>query len=181
MQGRGHPRPITRGRDDPAPTKGFILELVISVLIAGAIITFIAYPLFSSSRAQDGNESYALETLMSQRDGAYDALHDLDFDFQMGKLSESDYHSLRAKAKSRAAVVLQQLDTIQVQDNQLEQEIAQRRARKLAAAPAFDDDDLEQEIAKRRGKSIAANMTCKKCGTPHKSGDQFCAKCGNKL
>ena len=157
------------------------MELVISVLIAGAIITFIALPLFASSRAQDENEPTALETLMSQRDAAYDAMRDLDFDFQTGKLSDVDYNALRDKAKSRAAVVLQQLDAVQVQDHQLEQEIMQRRAAKPTVASAPADDAIEQEIAKRRGKSATANMACKNCGTPYKSGDQFCAKCGNKL
>jgi hypothetical protein len=163
-------------------TKGFILELAISVLIAGAILTFIAFPLFSSSRAQDGDETNALETLGSQRDGAYDALHDLDFDFQTGKLSETDYTALRDKYKARAAVILQQIDTVQAQDAELEKQIADRRAEKQTrmSTPAADDE-IEQEIVKRRGKRAAGTLACQNCGTPYHSGDQFCAQCGNKL
>ena len=158
------------------------MELIISVLIAGVIITFIAIPLFSSSRPQDSDEPIALETLLSQRDAAYDALRDLDFDFQTGKLSQVDYDALREKYKSRAALILQQIDAAQKQQSEdLEQEIAQVRAAKRAQAVVTEEDDIEEEIAKRRGKQSSSSNACKNCGTPFKAGDQFCAKCGNKL
>ena len=157
------------------------MELVISVLIAGAIITFIAIPLFSSSRKLVIDQPTALETLLSQRDAAYDALRDLDLDFQTGKLSETDYNALREKYKSRAAIILQQIDAAQRQQSEtLEKEIAEMRAAKHAQAIATEPepDDLEKEIAKRRGKHLASNNACQNCGAPLKPQDQFCAKCG---
>jgi hypothetical protein len=157
------------------------LELAISVLIAGAIITFIAIPLFSSSHKPAIDQPSALETILSQRDAAYDALRDLDLDFQTGKLSETDYTTLREKYKSRAATILQQIDATQRQQSEaLEKEIAEMRAAKhaQAIAAAQEPDDIEKEIAKRRGKPTTSNNPCQNCGAPLKPQDQFCAKCG---
>ena len=157
------------------------MEFILAAIIVLGILAFIAYPLFSAAREDIFETPSALDGLLSQRDAEYDALRDLDFDFQMGKLSQSDYTSLREKYKARAAVALQQIDAIGGNGDgaEVEEQVAQLRAAKRTALP---DDAIEREVARlRASKDATSNLRCAKCGTPYRAGDAFCAKCGKKL
>src|SRR5574341_2148201 len=102
-----------------------ILEFILIAILIAGVIAFIAYPLFTPRREEDSPSPNAPETLIAQRDSAYAAIRDLDFDFQLGKLSESDYRTLRERYKARAASVLQQIDAISVNssDTRIEEEV----------------------------------------------------------
>ena len=154
------------------------MEIILIALLLIGILAFVAYPLFNTSRGKIAGETNALDTLVAQRDSTYDAIRDLDFDFQLGKLSQDDYAALRDKYKARAAQVLQQIDALgngngADADSQIEAQVAQLRRAKT--------DFVEEEIARVRAARKADGGFCGKCGTPHQAGDQFCSKCGNKL
>jgi len=158
------------------------LELILAAIIVLGVLAFIAYPLFNAPPAEGAESPVALDGLISQRDAAYDSIRDLDFDFQMGKLSQSDYATMRERYKGRAAVALEQIDeTSRVSASaEAEEQIAKLRAAKRAAPPA--DDAIEREIARRRAsKGAAAGLRCPNCGTPYHAGDTFCSKCGTSL
>lgn len=158
------------------------MEFILAAIIVLGILAFIAYPLFTAPREELAETPDALDSLLSQRDAEYDAIRDLDFDFQMGKLSQNDYATMREKYKGRAAVALQQIDAIggNGADTPVEEQVTQLRATKRAAPAA--DDAIEREIARlRAGKSAASELRCANCGTPYHAGDEFCAKCGNRL
>ena len=163
------------------------MELFLAVIIVLGVLAFIAYPLFKPSPEEESETPVALDGLLSQRDAAYDAIRDLDFDFQMGKLSQSDYTTMRERYKGRAAVALEQIDETNrasadaggLTDEQ-EEQIAKLRAAKRAAPAA--DDPIEREIARvRASKTSTAGVRCAKCGTPYHAGDIYCNKCGNRL
>ncbi len=158
------------------------MELLFAALIVIGIIAFIAYPLFTVAPDEIDEEPNALDGLAAQRDSAYDSIRDLDFDFQLGKLSPSDHAALRDKYTSRAATALQQIDALggNGADAHIEEEVARLRAVKHAAPSA--DDALEREVARLRAhKGAPAGLRCANCGTPYRVGETFCAKCGNKL
>ena len=164
------------------PCIGKILELILVAIIVVGIIVFIAYPLFTVAREDAAETPGALDGLIAQRDSAYDAIRDLDFDFQMGKLSQSDYTALREKYRARAALALQQIDALggNGAGKKIEEQVAQLRAEKRAAPAA--DDAIEREVARlRASKSTGSPLRCGNCGTPYHAGDAFCAKCGNRL
>ncbi len=156
------------------------MEIVLAAIIVGGIIAFIAYPLFTAPSDETTEAPSELDGIVAQRDAAYDAIRDLDFDFQLGKLSQSDYVALREKYKGRAATALQQIDALGGDGAHIEEEVAQLRAAKHAAP--LMDDDIEREVARLRGeRNTLAQLHCSNCGTPYHSGDAFCAKCGIKL
>lgn len=170
------------------------MEIILIALLLIGILAFVAYPLFNPSRGKIAGETDALETLIAQRDSTYDAIRDLDFDFQLGKLSQDDYTTLRDKYKARAAQVLQQLDALgngngKDADADIEVQVAKlRRANTEADVEAqvarlrrAKTDSVEDEIARVRAARKSGGGFCSKCGTPHQAGDKFCAKCGNKL
>ena len=156
------------------------------------VMAFIAYPLFTTQHGNITRTPDALDVLISQRDSAYDAIRDLDFDFQLGKLRQADYVPLREKYKARAAETLKQIDALTVGNSQAEAE-AQIEAQVAKLRQAKNDtieaevaqlrraktDSVEAEIAQMRAARKASR--CTNCGAPFQPGDQFCAKCGNQL
>lgn len=126
------------------------MEFVLVAIVLAAVFGSIAYPIFNPPRTEQ-NESNALDILIAQRDSAYQSIRDLDFDYQLGKLSETDYTALRERYKGHAAMTLEQIDAM--------------------IAP----------LANQVGLAREQGLRCGKCGTPYESGDKFCRKCGNKL
>ncbi len=153
------------------------MEFIVIAILLIVVVGFVAYPLFTAQRGNKIETPNALDTLIAQRDSAYDAIRDLDFDFQMGKLSQSDYAAMREKYKARAALALQQIDALGGGDSKVDEQIEAQVA-KLRRAKT---DSLEAEIAQLRASRASTQLKCIKCGAPIRAGDQFCAKCGNSL
>jgi cytochrome c-type biogenesis protein CcmH/NrfG len=69
--------------------------------------------------------------LQQDRARLYAELKELEFDFQAGKLAESDYATLKLEIESRAAAVLQQIDALLSSQPSVERRLS--RKNKLAA------------------------------------------------
>lgn len=175
------------------------MEFILIGIVVIVVIAFIAYPLFTASRAEMETPSGALDTLIAQRESAYDALRDLDFDFQLGKLSQTDYAALRDKYKMRAAAALQQIDAAGKTDGadvDADAKIEEQVARLRRTAPK--EDAIEREVARLRAvksadpiedqvarlrvarKSAVAteNQVAPASAATPSNQDAFCAKCG---
>lgn len=142
------------------------MELLFIALVLLGIFAWLGYPFFTSARERVTSGSRATESLLAQRDAEYAALRDLDFDFQLGKLSARDYETLRAQSKLRAARVLQAIDAQGANDPHAE----------ISAA----DDWIERAVARLRAQT-RAELNCGNCATPYQAGDKFCRRCGNAL
>ncbi len=163
------------------------MELVLVALLVIGVIVFIAYPLFVPPKEERQVEPNSqLTALTAQRDSMYDAIRDLDFDFQLGKLSPADYQSLREQYKVRAAATLQELDAVSDhlaqpaagaddRADEIESQVSRLRQKPDAA------DAIEQEVTRRRKRALSSAPRCAKCGTPYHTGELFCARCGTKL
>lgn len=147
-----------------------MITLAIALVIVGSI-ALVAYPLFRHSDELDvafvGSSDPVFENLVTQRDATYSAIKDLENDHSMGKLSDTDYRSLRAKYETKAVAILQELDALGGSN-------ANGRA-----TPT--DESIESEVARLRRASSNGSMACPKCKTPHAADDVFCAKCGMSL
>ena len=62
--------------------------------------------------AIDPEDSGLQAQLLQERARLYSELNELEFDFQAGKLAESDYAALKLEVENKAAAVLQQLDSL---------------------------------------------------------------------
>jgi hypothetical protein len=148
-----------------------MITILIALISVGAV-AIVAYPLFRKSSelnvAFAGSSDPVLEGLVSQRDAMYSAIKDLENDHAMGKLSDADYKSLRAKYEAKAVAILQELDTVV--------------GSKPSTRAVRGDDAIEREIARlRRAATPNGSLKCPRCGTPHTAEDVFCAKCGASL
>ena len=106
---------------------------VIALLAAAAALAFAALPLM---RREGLSERQAAEAsdLLSQRDVALNDIRDLDFDRDLGNLSEDDHLELREQSKRRAVAILKQLRAEEQRiDDEIEQAVASVRDRDSAA------------------------------------------------
>lgn len=112
-----------------------------------------------------------------QRLAVLSALRDLDFDFQVGKVSEEDYTSLRVRLVAEAAQYLQD-----DKNDEIEALIQVRKASK-AKAPvcAQCGETLETGIRFCPRCGTAVEASCPSCGGNLKAGDLFCSSCGMQL
>ncbi len=137
--------------------------LLMTLVIFGALV-FVGYPLANPRRytarkfVTMSDPQY--EQLAGAREQAFDALRDFEFDHATGKLSEADYKTLRARYETRAASIMQQLDTLTAAQN----------AGGAARAP------------RRHAKPAPnADRTCPRCHARAAADDRFCMKCGAKI
>src|SRR3989304_10454428 len=110
------------------------MTVLVLLLLAVPAFALTLYPLFrpkpqvSTVRSVREEE---LADLHSRRDSTYEALKDLEFEYQSGGLSERDYRDLEAKYKDRAIALIKRLDS--------------------AVAPGGAEDEIERQVPGARG------------------------------
>ena len=82
------------------------------------------------------------------------SIKELEFDRQMGKVSEADFNDIGGRLRARAMTLMQDLD------------------RAVIAAPAEPAADVP---------AAPAAGTCPECGTANDTDARFCKQCGHKL
>lgn len=150
-----------------------MVTVAIALIIVVAVAA-VAWPFFNRSDDAEaflgGSTDPVVEGLVGQRDATYAAIKELEFDHETGKLSDTDYRSMRAKMETKAVSLLQELDARHVP------------AGRNGEASGDDDQVIEREIQRlRRAPRASGGLACPKCGTAHTAGDAFCAKCGTSL
>lgn len=141
------------------------MVIAITLLIVLAAVGAVIAPLLRFNSFSPSSQSWErerLEELLSRRDSAYDALRDLDFEYQIGNLSESDYKGLREHYRFRAAAVLRLLHHL---GSQTERSVV---------SGAKEEAGLKSD-----GK--CENGTCHACAKPNEAVDIYCRYCGTRL
>ena len=139
-----------------------ILAIVMSV---GALL-IVAYPIIARNHNADPAVSSAqeeLDELLAQRDAAFQALRELNFDHRVGKVSDEDFVVFEANLREVAAASLKALDDWE------------------AKADLSLDRVLERSIDARRVALLGSERSCPGCGRPAFADDKFCAACGSAL
>jgi rRNA maturation endonuclease Nob1 len=139
----------------------------ILVVLAGF---YVLIPLFKQEKT-DPDTKLPAETesdrLLDRKTVIYRNLKDLEFEYQMGRLSDADFRKLDATYKSEAAAILQSLDQLNAFQNL--------------------DEAIEKDIASRKAKLSASETKpasvarCPSCGAEIIPGKKFCADCGRPL
>jgi hypothetical protein len=93
------------------------MDIVLIMVIVGAVAVFVTSPLRHASAAGDITEPPELEAaepavaeLEAARDAKLRELRDAELDSRTGKLSDSDYRALDATLRAEAIDILRKLD-----------------------------------------------------------------------
>lgn len=158
-----------------------LLLFALLVLVAG----FVLRPLQELSSQAVGEKEREYSVLLAERDRLLEALAELDFDKDLGKIPEDIYALQRENLLKRGAGVLRTLDDFHIPDpgepaDELDEKIAARRA---LIAETAGGDPIEAAIAARKaGRSIQSGTKfCPACGAGITPGDKFCVDCGAPL
>ncbi len=148
--------------------------IILAILLSFVALLAVAYPIIAAARTaqpsavsgQKYGPFYAqesLDELMAQRDAALQALRELNFDHNVGKITDEDFAIFEANLKHTAADSLRALDQWEAEaDDEL-------------------DRTVEQAVQARRSALAAGGRACPSCGRAAAADDQFCAACGASL
>jgi hypothetical protein len=123
------------------------------------------------------------------------SIKELEFDFAMGKIAQSDFDELGARLRTRAMGLMRQLDTGGY-SSAIEQELKRRLGGASRQAPIRDPravaiaadvpESLPEPTATADGDAAfdedtpASGVTCT-CGTVNDEDARFCKSCGTRL
>ena len=152
---------------------------VVAAIVAVAAFALVAYPLFQRKEEPElalQPLDIEVDDLHSRREAVYSAIKELDFEYQLGNLSQDDYQDLRNQYRQKAASVLKEMD-----------ELTQVTPQSPDGRPTREDE-IEEGVRSLRAKggqkparSKAKARFCPQCGAPAGQVDHFCASCGSAL
>ncbi len=179
------------------------IAILIALVLSVGALAFVVWPLLKPGPAPVMVEDDRLTELLGRKDAVLKAIKDLEFDYQVGKLSEEDYHLYDQRLRRQAVALLQQIEEVAPQsadmDAAMEAEIAQRRrvldsaravvkpaavaasATGTVAAVPVTAPALAVAAAAPVGNgtlSGAALRFCTNCGSRLEAHHKFCANCG---
>ncbi len=113
------------------------MELLFIGIFATLALIFVVYPVINPNKYRyylddllGSSEEKKISYLQQKKALAYDNIKDLDFEHDMGKLSDSDYGRLRGGLMDEAETVVQDLDRARVKrelDELIERDIQDKR------------------------------------------------------
>ncbi len=158
------------------------ITLLFALLIAGAALVYTLWPLLRQDAPLLPVEDDRLTELLARKDSALRALKDLEFDHQVGKISDEDFQRFNYRLSRQAVGLIQQVeklvpDTAQL-DEALEAEIA--ALRQVRATTRVATKPTTESITESTTESTTANF-CTECGAKTEPTFKFCATCGAKI
>jgi len=174
---------------------------ILLVLMSLAVVVALLYPLLAprSRYRRVSRGPSEIDALLRRKANLYANMKDLEFEYQMGKLSQPDYERLRDEDRAEAARLLHEIEALEDRDDVdaiIEREIAARADAPAASArPAAGDAPREAATTPVRAApagrpaAVAASATaaataprpaafCSACGARVRAGDRFCSACG---
>jgi hypothetical protein len=83
------------------------------IAVAGFLLTAgLLFYIFSAVRAESSEEKTRLGYLRERKDAVYENLRDLSFEHKAGKLSDTDYETLRGSLETEAAAILGEMERL---------------------------------------------------------------------
>jgi hypothetical protein len=132
---------------------------------------YVLVPLFREPKGNLEIELLAeteLDRLLDRKAVIYSNLRDLEFEYKMGRLSDTDFQRLEAGYKKDAAAILEKLDQLNASENL--------------------DEAIEKDIASHKAKLNASGSKraqdsprCPSCGAEVLAGKKYCPDCGHRL
>ncbi len=137
------------------------------ILLSLLVSLFVVFPIFQEKksnkrgRAAHSTNNHAVE-LAEQKRNIYKAIKEIEFDFEMGKLSQDDFEELRQQYKDDAVGLLKKIDQAGAPGS--------RKKKRKAVRDGSGSTNS--------GESV---KFCWVCGTGATADDKFCASCGTDL
>lgn len=173
----------TGSRADPIRQ---VIELIAGILLAAGATYFVLLPILRPPVEPDpattaGDEGEDPDDDMSPQAVALRALKEIEFDRATGKLSDSDYESLKAKYTAEALAALRA-----EQGARSTEQPTITAPRSVLRAPACPEHGTRPErdamFCSDCGRRLGtAPGYCARCGTALETDARYCNRCGARV
>jgi NADH pyrophosphatase NudC (nudix superfamily) len=162
------------------------LTVIIAALLSLGAIYIAVAPLLQPGRATPLVEDDRLVELLGRKDATLRAIKELEFDYQVGKMSQEDYRRHDQRLRRQAIGLMQQIEKVApasaTLDEQLESIIAQFRQTSGVRTPSQPAVDMPASIPTIDAPQAAGETRfCTECGKPVEPTHKFCANCGTPI
>jgi len=148
--------------------------IFVMIVLIIAVLVIIGYPLIRLHTYEgfdpDGANDYKYE-LIRKKESSYEAIKELDFDYNTGKLSDEDYQNLYRTYKFEALKAIRELDKENLTETELLDAEVEAEIREMRSSLYSSSDNQHVHVA----------GTCPACGAEYDEGDSFCKTCGVQL
>jgi hypothetical protein len=162
-----------------APEHLILISLTIGAAGAAAAAvyrTIVPFTLRDVSRLADRPSDRARAALEREKTLVLRSIKELEFDRAMGKVSEKDFDEMAGRLRTRAMMLIKQLDAGGAGYREvIERELSARLQR---GQPARPDSQPAEVVEKAPATSARA---CGSCETINDSDAVFCKRCGTAL
>jgi hypothetical protein len=158
--------------------------ILIGVALLLASILIVAEPLIRKKRLKTLDKDKYPRGSRRSYDQTLLALRDLDFDYQLGIVAESDYQQLRALLMAEAAEAYEKTAPDDGNFEQLIETAVRDRRQHIGdghSRCANCGTDLESADKFCAACGLHARGTCPQCDEPLEHADKFCSSCGAQL
>lgn len=140
--------------------------LALLATLGAMVVAFVLYPVFTEAAATGpavlDETALALSDLGDKKAMLYEAIQELDFEKDSGKISAAEHETLRNDYLAQVAVVIQKIDALA--PTKVE---AASEAKKPATKPAT-----------KPNTGAKNELECAGCGANNPKGSNFCLECG---
>ncbi|MBL0937259.1 MAG: zinc ribbon domain-containing protein [Gemmatimonadaceae bacterium] len=167
-----------------AISEGAVSLVVGTVLALGALSVVLA-PLINGVDAPGAKPATGRSALDDddRPATAVDALREIEFDRETGKLSDSDYAELKSRYTRAALAELREADRVSTavsSDDAVEAAIARARSNQQSCTTCGPRPEPDATYCSSCGRYLPG--ACGACGTPiDVAGSRFCSGCGVQL
>lgn len=159
-----------------------MIYLAAAMIVAGVAL-FVAAPLGAGffRLGRRDSKHLELERLEHERGLAVQALRELEFDREMGKLSDADYESLHSQLESRALSRMEALDKLHAEMKHAAAEKKPALRVEPIRRPATPPPSPFIATPPRLSAGGTRVRFCPKCGVRTAANAKFCGECGVSL
>ena len=104
------------------------------------------------------------------------AIKELEFDHELGKISDADFEGLEARYRQRAVEVMRALEDVESLHPSLKKMLEARDAERSGYVTIHDD-----EVTKPDGGLVTVGRVCGACQGKNDVDAKFCKHCGKEL
>ncbi len=133
------------------------MSTVLSILIIGVTLSYVIWPYLTQRRNQLDGESYSddgdLLDLLESKDNMLSTIKDLEFDYDIGKLSIEDYNQMNASYRQKTINLFKKIESL-----------------------TNNDAEVKGKFQVNRQENV-----CMKCNEICNAKDRYCNNCGHRL
>ena len=164
-----------------------MIALILGTLLATGALAIVLFPLFDERPRSPRRERTPGPG--AGRSGAVDALREIEFDRETGKLSDDDYAALKGSytraaleelRAGEAAAASAGADSSGIALDAAETLVRRLRASRRSCGTCGPRPEPEAQFCSECGRFLAG--ACDQCGAPAtEPGSRFCVSCGSQL